>query len=104
VEFEGDEAYLSDAHISHYSHGNRMNHEETRRRKLLMHRKEIEKFRQKAEEKGMTVIPLKMYFKGQHIKVELGLGKGKKLHDKRESAKTKDANRDMQRMMRAKRG
>ena len=102
VDIRDDEAFLVDAQISHYSHGNQMNHEEKRRRKLLLKRKEIIKLEEKIGEKGFTVVPLKMYFKGQHIKVEIGLGKGKKLHDKRQSAKKKEADRDIQRAMRPK--
>jgi SsrA-binding protein len=95
-----DEAFLMDAHISKYTHGNLMNHEETRPRKLLMNRKEIIKLTQKIEEKGLTVVPLKMYFKDSWIKLEIGVAKGKKAHDKRDAAKEREANRSIQRTMR----
>ncbi len=95
------EAILNSVHITKYSHGSYMNHEEQRPRKLLLHRREIAKLMKKIEEKGFTLIPLKVYFKGQFIKVELGLAKGKKLHDKRDSAKTAEANRAIARAMRA---
>ena len=100
IDIRGDEAFLMDAQISHYSHGNRMNHEEKRKRKLLLHRREIIKLEQQIAEKGMTIVPLKMYFKGQFIKVEIGVGRGKKLHDKRQSQKKKEADRDIARAMR----
>ena len=93
------EPWLVDSYIGKYTHGNVHNHEEKRRRKLLLNRKEIIKLTQRMYEKGLTVVPLKMYFKGQHIKVEIGLGKGKKLHDKRQASKEKDANREIARAM-----
>jgi SsrA-binding protein len=73
------------AHISHYAHGNRENHDPVRRRKLLLHRAEIDKLFGKTREKGLTLIPTKMYLKEGKIKCELALGRGKKLHDKREA-------------------
>jgi SsrA-binding protein len=90
AEVQGNEAWLLNAHISHYSHGNRENHEPTRRRKLLLHREEIDKLLGKTREKGLTLIPTKIYLKKGHIKVELALAKGKKLHDKRESERTRE--------------
>lgn len=93
AEVQGHEAWLLNAHISHYSHGNRENHEPVRKRKLLLHRQEIDKLQQKTREKGLTVIPTKMYLKGGLIKVEIAVGKGKKLHDKREAERAReDAN------------
>ena len=77
-----------------------MNHEERRPRKLLLNSKELLKIAEQIQEKGLTVIPLKMYFKEQYIKLEIGIAKGKKLHDKRDSQKTREANRDMQRALR----
>ncbi len=97
---EAGEAYLNDAHIAKYSHGSYMNHEERRPRKLLLNSKELLKIAEQIQEKGLTVIPLKMYFKEQYIKLEIGIAKGKKLHDKRDSQKTREANRDMQRALR----
>lgn len=95
------EAYLNDVHIGRYQAGSYMNHAEKRRRKLLLNRKELVKLAQKIDTKGYTVIPLKMYFKEQYIKVEIGIARGKKLHDKRESSKERDANRDMTRALRS---
>ncbi len=93
AEVVGTEAWLVNAHISQYSHGNRENHEPVRRRKLLLHRAEIDKLKQKTREKGLTVIPTRMYLKGSLIKCEIAVGKGKKLHDKREAERTReDAN------------
>ncbi|MBI3794503.1 MAG: SsrA-binding protein SmpB [Nitrospinae bacterium] len=90
------ELYLDKMHIAEYSHGNLQNHEPTRPRKLLLHKKEMEKLISKAEEKGYTILPLKIYFKNSLAKVELGLGRGKKLYDKRETLKNKAMERDSQ--------
>lgn len=87
---EGGEAWFHNAHISEYSHGNRQNHEPGRKRKLLLHRQEIDKLHGKTREKGLALIPTKMYFKDGKIKVELALARGKKLHDKRETERTKE--------------
>jgi SsrA-binding protein len=93
------EAWLFNAHISPYSHGNRENHEPTRTRKLLLHRSEIDRLAGKAQEKGLTLVPTRMYFKDGHIKVELAVGKGKKLYDKRETEKRREADREARAMM-----
>jgi SsrA-binding protein len=90
AEIAGNEAWLLNAHISQYSHGNRENHEPTRRRKLLLHRAEIEKLQTSTREKGLTLIPTKMYLKNGRIKVELAVAKGKKLHDKRETERKRE--------------
>ncbi len=94
-----DEAILQEVHIGHYSHGNIMNHAERRPRRLLLHRAEIGKLARAVQEKGYSIIPLSIYFKGQYIKIEIGLGKGKKHYDKRDSAKEKDAKREISRVM-----
>lgn len=83
------EVWLVNAHISPYSHGNRQNHDPLRRRKLLLHRQEIDKLQGKTREKGLTLIPTKVYLKQGRIKCELALGRGKKLHDKREAERTR---------------
>lgn len=93
------EAWLMNAHISHYSHGNRMNHEPVRKRKLLLHRKEIDKLDSIVKEKGLTLIPTKLYLKNGKIKCEFAVGKGKKLHDKREAAKAKEMQDEAKREM-----
>jgi SsrA-binding protein len=94
------EVWLHEMHVSPYSHGNRYNHEPLRTRKLLLHNREIKKLYGKSREKGLTLVPLKVYFKNGKVKVEIGVGSGKKLYDKREDMKQKDDRRDMQRAMR----
>jgi SsrA-binding protein len=90
AEVSEDEAWLMNAHISEYSHGNIMNHVPLRRRKLLLHRSEIDKLREETREKGLTLIPTKIYLKSGRIKVEIAVAKGKKFHDKREAMKAKE--------------
>ncbi len=96
------EVFLYDMHISPYSHGNRYNHDPLRARKLLLHKREIRKLYGKSREKGLTLVPLKAYFKNGKVKIEIGAGKGKKLYDKREDMKRKDDRRDMERALREK--
>ncbi len=91
------EVFLVDAHISPYSHGNRANPNPLRTRKLLLHKREIKRLIGKVQEKGFTLIPLRLYFSNGKAKVELGLAKGKKLYDKRESLKRKTIEREMER-------
>jgi SsrA-binding protein len=88
---EKNEVVLKNASISPYKMGNVHNHEERRDRLLLLHKKEIRELKNKVNEKGLTLIPLSMYFKNGKIKLKFGLGRGKKLHDKRASAKEKEA-------------
>jgi len=97
------EIFLVDTHISPYSHGNQLNHEPERIRKLLMHKREIRKLYGKTRERGFTLVPLKLYFKDGKAKVEIGLGKGKKLYDKREDLKRKAMEREMERSFKGKR-
>ena len=101
-EILGNEAWLSNAHIGQYSHGNIMNHEPVRRRKLLLHRAEIERLQRATREKGLTVVPTKLYLKNGLVKVELAIGKGKKLHDKRESEREREATAEARAGMRRK--
>jgi len=91
VEVKGNEAWLRNAHISHYSHGNLANHDPVRPRKLLLHREEIRKLIGKTREKGLALIPIKFYLKKGRIKCELALAKGKKMHDKREAERKRSA-------------
>ncbi len=93
------EVFLLNCHISPYSHGNIMNHEPLRTRKLLLHKKEIERLRGKSIQKGYTLIPLKIYFKGSYAKVEFGLAKGKRVYEKRETIKEREAKRTIERAM-----
>ena len=94
VKFESGEAFLFGTHISPYSHGNIQNHDPERTRKLLLHRREIEKLRVETTEKGLTVIPLRLYFKGGRVKVEIAVVRGKKQYDKRETEKKKELDRE----------
>ena len=90
----GGEAFLNNCHISPYSHGNRENHDPTRSRKLLLHTREIRKLIGKTQEKGLTLVPLRVYLKRGRIKVELGVARGKKLFDKRETERRKESERE----------
>lgn len=91
------EAVLLNCHISPYSHGNINNHEPLRTRKLLLHKKEIEKLFGRIREAGLTVVPLKLYFSKGKAKLEIGLAKGKRQYEKREATKKKEADREIQR-------
>jgi SsrA-binding protein len=88
------EAFLLNCHISPYSHGNRENHDPTRTRKLLLHDKEIRKLIGKTQDKGLTWVPLRVYLRRGKIKVELGIARGKKLHDKRETERRKEMDQE----------
>ena len=97
------EAILKEVHIGHYTHGNIMNHAERRDRRLLLHRHEIDKLQSAVEEKGFSLVPIKIYFKGARIKIEIAVGRGKKQHDKRQASKEKDAKKEIARAMRGQR-
>lgn len=103
VLLKDSEAFLLNSHISPYSHGNIMNHEPLRTRKLLLNRSEIERLKGKVAQKGYSLVPLKAYFKGPYVKIEIGLARGKKLFDKRESIKEKEAKRQIERAVKARR-
>jgi SsrA-binding protein len=92
-EIRRGEAWIVKMHIGPYDAGNRMNHEPFRRRKLLLNRRELRRIRPRVEEQGLTLVPLKIYFKRGLVKLEIGLGRGKKLHDKREAKAKQDAAR-----------
>lgn len=94
---KNNEAYVLNMHISPYEQGNIFNHEELRTRKLLLHKKEILKLQEKVRLEGMTLVPLKIYFKKDKAKVLVGIAKGKKNYDKREAIKKRDTERDLQR-------
>ncbi len=100
VHFEDNEAWLVDAHIQPYPQANRFNHEPRRRRKLLIHLAERARWSKRVAEKGLTVVPLRMYFEGPWVKVEIALARGKKLHDKRDAARDREDRREMDRAMR----
>jgi len=95
------EAFLVNAHVSSYAGANQFNHEPTRMRKLLLHAREIERLTGKTKERGLTLIPLKLYFKNGRAKVELGLARGKKLYDKRETLRRKVAEREVERSLKS---
>ncbi|HET9135193.1 MAG TPA: SsrA-binding protein, partial [Candidatus Kapabacteria bacterium] len=94
--FDG-ELWLENVHISTYKEGTTFNHEPLRRRKLLLHKKELSKLAPKLATKGITMIPLSIYFKGNKVKVLLGIARGKKSHDKRDAIKERDIKREMDR-------
>lgn len=93
----GNELWLVGADISAYEFGNRFNHDPKRNRKLLVHAKEVRELRMKTEAKGLTLVPLKLFLKHGRVKVELGVCRGKALHDKRDSLKKKAMRRDLER-------
>jgi SsrA-binding protein len=104
VIFKNGEAFLFGAHISPYTHGNRENHDPERTRKLLLHRRELEKLETQVTEKGLTIVPLRLYFKGGRVKAEVAVVRGKKLYDKRETEKKKEADREAAVAMKRARG
>ena len=100
VEFRGGELFLIGCYVGPYSHANTQNHPENRVRKLLLHKREILKLGGKVAEKGFTLVPLRAYLKNGRVKVEIGLARGKRSHDKRESIKRKDIERDTRQAVR----
>ncbi|MBI5431982.1 MAG: SsrA-binding protein SmpB [Planctomycetes bacterium] len=94
-----DELWLVGSHIPEYKQGNIFNHAPGRERRMLAHRKEIEQWYKRVKEKGVTMVPLTLYFKGPRVKLLIGLARGKKLHDKRASMKERDDRRDMDRAL-----
>lgn len=99
ISFYNNEAYIKGMHISPYEFGNIFNHDETRDRKLLLHKKEIRKLYQDTRIKGYTVVPVRLYLSQGLAKLEIALAKGKNLHDKRESQKAKDAKREIEKAL-----
>jgi len=95
------EIFINNMNISPYEFGNRENHDPTRIRKLLLHHAEIDKLIRLTEQKGMTMVPTKIYFKQNYVKLEIGIGRGKNLHDKRQSLKSKEADREMAKAMKS---
>jgi SsrA-binding protein len=98
---DSGEVWLWNAHISPYEQGNRYNHEPRRTRKLLLHRNEIKRLSTTMKKKGYTLVPIRIYFKRNHAKVELGLARGKRMFDKRDTMAERDAQRDIERAMRS---
>lgn len=99
VVFEGGEAWLVNVHIAPYNPASRQNHDPRRRRKLLLHRREIDRLHGRAQEKGYTVIPTRVYLKDGRAKVEIALARGKKLYDKRQSLAKRDSKRQVERAL-----
>jgi len=99
VNVDRGEAWLVGVHISPYTHGNRENHEPERKRKLLLHRREIDKLQGQIVEKGLTIVPLRLYFKSGRVKAEIAVVRGKKLFDKRESEKRRELDREAEAAM-----
>lgn len=94
VIFKNGEAYLFGLHISPYSHGNIQNHDPDRTRKLLLHRRELDKLHGQTAEKGLTVVPLRLYFKGARVKAEIAVVRGKRQYDKRDTERTRELDRE----------
>lgn len=99
ISFVNQEAFIKEMHIAPYDFGNRFNHDETRIRKLLLHREEIRKLQQKVKLKGYTIVPTSLYLEKGLAKLEIALAKGKELHDKRQSEKERDAKREIAKAM-----
>jgi SsrA-binding protein len=97
---QGDELWLVGAHVAHYAPASRTNHDPTRSRKLLLHRREIRELLRELQASGTTIVPLRLYLKGGKAKLEIALGRGKKSYDKREAIAKRDAERAMQRALR----
>ena len=96
--FKNDELWLVNAHISEYKFGNLNNHNPLRERKLLLNKREIKRLKAKVSEKGLTIVPTKIYFKNSKVKIEIALAQGKKLYDKREAVKERDIKRKLNRI------
>lgn len=99
IRIKDNEAFIENMHIAPYEQGNRFNHEPLRTRKLLLHKKEIKKLQKEVKENGLTIVPTKLYFNTSKLKVEVCLARGKKLYDKRQDIKAKDAKRDVERAL-----
>jgi len=99
VSFEAGEAWLVNVHIAPYDPANKQNHEPRRRRKLLLHRREIDRLRSRVQERGYTVVPTKLYLKGGRAKVEIALVRGKKQYDKRQTLAERDSKRQVERAL-----
>jgi SsrA-binding protein len=101
VDVQNSEAWLIGCHVSPYHHGTHANHDPERRRKLLLHRREISRLSGKKAERGLTIVPLRLYFKDGRAKLEIGLARGRKLHDKRSALRERETRREMDRALRA---
>ena len=99
IRIKNNEAFIENMHIAPYEQGNRFNHETLRTSKLLLHKKQIRKLQKEVKENGLTIVPTKLYFNTSKLKVEIALARGKKLYDKRQDLKAKDAKRDVERAL-----
>jgi SsrA-binding protein len=99
IKIKDNEAYIENMHIAPYEQGNRFNHDPRRTRKLLLHKKEIRKLQKEVKENGLTIVPTKLYFNTSKAKLEIALARGKKLYDKRQDLKAKDAKRDIEKAL-----
>jgi len=99
IRIKNNEAFIENMHIAPYEQGNRFNHDPLRTRKLLLHKKEIKKLQKEIKENGLTIVPTKLYFNTSKAKLEIALARGKKLYDKRQDLKAKDAKRDVERAL-----
>jgi SsrA-binding protein len=99
IKIKDNEAYIENMHIAPYEQGNRFNHDPRRTRKLLLHKKEISKLQKEVKENGLTIVPTKLYFNTSKAKLEIALARGKKLYDKRQDLKAKDAKRDIEKAL-----
>jgi len=99
IRIKNDEAFIENMHIAPYEQGNRFNHEPLRTRKLLLHKKQIKKLQKEIKENGLTIVPTKLYFNTSKLKIEVALARGKKLYDKRQDLKAKDAKRDIEKAL-----
>lgn len=99
IRIKDNEAFIENMHIAPYEQGNRFNHDPLRTRKLLLHKKEIRKLQKEVKENGLTIVPTKLYFNTSKAKLEIALAKGKKLYDKRQDIKAKDAKRDVEKAL-----
>jgi len=100
AQFDGDELYLLGAHVGEFPQAHRRNHEALRPRKLLLHRKQLDRLHEQVKRDGMTVVPIQVYLKDGRIKIEIGLGRGKKIHDKRATIKAREQEREVRRAIR----
>jgi SsrA-binding protein len=100
VRIRQGQMWLEQARIDEYREGNRHNHDPARSRRLLAHRREIDRWAQRMKEKGLTIIPLRLYFRGRVVKLEIGLGRGRKRHDKRQVLKERDSRRELRKFVR----
>ena len=99
IRIKNNETFIENMHIAPYEQGNRFNHDPLRTRKLLLHKKEIRKLQKEVKENGLTIVPTKLYFNTSKAKLEIALAKGKKLYDKRQDIKAKDAKRDVEKAL-----